>query len=57
MISAARHKRPLLLSMSMSDYYIGLYRQPRLFCETSVEVTNYLIAFCENLWKAGATEI
>ena len=29
----------------VSDYYIGLYRQPRLFYETSAEVTNYGIDF------------
>ena len=41
----------------VSDYYIGLYRQPRQFCETSAEVTNYVIAFCETMWKSDATEI
>ena len=39
------------------DYYIGLYKQPRLFWESSAEVTNYVIAFCETMWKTGATEI
>ena len=39
------------------DYYIGLYRQYRQFCETSAEVTNYVIAFRETMWKPGATEI
>ena len=41
----------------VSDYYIQLYRQPRLFCETSAEVTNYVIAFCETMWKTVFTEI
>ena len=40
-----------------SDYYIGLYKQPRQFCETSAEVTNYVIAFCRTMWKVRATEI
>ena len=38
-------------------YYIGLYRQPRQVCETSAEVANYVIDFCETMWKTGATEI
>ena len=41
----------------VSDYYIGLYRQPRQFCETSAEVTNYVINLCETMRKPGATEI
>ena len=41
----------------VSDYYIGLYRQLRLFCETSAEVTNYVIALGETMWKTRATEI
>ena len=43
----------------VSDYYIELYRQLRLFCETSAEfeVTNYVIAICETRWKPWATEI
>ena len=41
----------------VSDYYIGLHRQLRQFCETSAEVTNYEIAFCETTWKSEATEI
>ena len=36
---------------------IGLYGQSRQFCETSVEVTNYVIDFCETMWKPGVTEI
>ena len=40
-----------------SDYHIWLYRQPRQFCETSVEVANYVITFCETMWKAGFAEI
>ena len=39
------------------DYYIGLYRQLRQFCETSSEVANYVFVFCETMWKPGATEI
>ena len=35
----------------LPDYYIGLYRQPRQFCETSAVVTNYVITFCETMWK------
>ena len=31
----------------MLNYYIGVDRQPRQFCETSAEVTNYVIAFYE----------
>ena len=57
MISAACHKKPLLLHAVLSDYYIGLFRQPRQFCKTSAEVTNYRIAFCETMLKPGATEI
>ena len=57
MISAACHIKPLLYQSMVSDYYIGLYKQPRLFCETSAEVTNYVIAFCEIMWKPEATEI
>ena len=34
-----------------------LYRQPRLFYKTSAEVTNYVSAFCETVWKRGTTEI
>ena len=56
-ISTACHKKPLLLSVSDVDYYIGLYKQPRWFCETSAEVTNYAIAFCEIMGKPVATEI
>ena len=41
----------------VTDYYIGLYRQPRLSCETSAEVIIYVIAFCETMWKTWATEI
>ena len=41
----------------VSDYYRGLYRQPRQFCETSTEVPNYLIVFCETMWKPGAADI
>ena len=26
-------------------------------CETSAEVANYVIDFCETMWKPGATEI
>ena len=57
MISAACHKRPLLPSMS-GVRLLGLYRQPKQFCETSAEVTNYvgLITFCETMWKPGVTE-
>ena len=38
---------------------IGVYRdkQPEQFCETSAEVTNYVIAFCETMRKPVATEI
>ena len=43
MISAACHKKPFLLYLVVSDYHIGLYRQPRQFCETSAEVKNYII--------------
>ena len=43
--------------LAVSDYYIVLYRQPRQFCETFAEVTNYVIAFCETMWKSGAKEI
>ena len=35
------------------DYYIGLYRQLRRFCETAAEVTNYVIDKYKesgNLW-------
>ena len=57
-ISAACHKNPLLLPVSgVGLYYIGLGRQPRQFCETSAEVTKYVIAFCEAMRKPGATEI
>ena len=65
MVSAACHKKPLLPSVSgvrllykqPRQFYIGLYKQPRQFCETSAEVTNYVIAFCETMRKPGATEI
>ena len=50
-ISAACHKKPLLLSVSGVRLLYGR------FCETSAEVTNYLIAFCETMRKPGATEI
>ena len=53
----ACHKKPLLPSVSGVDYYLGLYRQPRQFCEISAEVTSYVTAFCETMWKSGATEI
>ena len=53
MISAARHKKPLLPPVSG----VGLlYRQPRLFCKTSAVVTNYVITFCEYMWKTRVTE-
>ena len=41
----------------VADYYIGLNKQPRQFCETSAGVTNCVIAFCETMQKRGATEI
>ena len=41
----------------MLDYYIGLYKQPRQFCETSADVTNYVNGLCETMCKSGATEI
>ena len=43
--------------LMLSDYYLGLYRQPRQFCEISAEVTSYVIPFCKTMWKSGATEI
>ena len=42
MISAVSHNNQLLPSVSGVRL---LYRQPRLFCETSAEVTHYVIAF------------
>ena len=50
MVSAACHKKPLLLSVSN-------VRLPRQFCETSAEVTNYVVASCETMGKPAATEI
>ena len=58
MISEACHKNPLPPSVSgVGLLYKVLYRHPRQFCETSAEVTNYVIAFCETMWKPGATDI
>ena len=56
-ISAACHKKPLQPSVSGVGLLYRQYRQPRLFCETSAEVTNYVVTFCETMWKPGATEI
>ena len=33
--------------------YVWTYRQPKCFCETSAEVTNYIHVFCETVWKAS----
>ena len=33
----------------VSDYYIGLYRQPKQFFECYAEITNYVFAFCETM--------
>ena len=41
----------------VSDYYIGLYRQPRQFCEASAEVTNYVIAFGETCGNLGPPKL
>ena len=46
-----------LLQGDVGELFLGLYRQPRQFCETFAEVTNYVIAFCETMWKSGAIEI
>ena len=59
MISAAsRKKKTLLLSVSGVTITIyGYIDKLGEFCETFVEVANYVIAFCETMWKHGATEI
>ena len=38
-------------------YIIRLYRQPRLFCETSAEITNYVIVFCETTRNLGPQKL
>ena len=40
----------------VSDYYRAIWNRVRLFCETFAEFTNYVIAFCETMWKTGVTE-
>ena len=58
MISAACHKKPLLLSVSgVGLLYRAMKRQPRQFCETFAEVTKYVITFRETMWKPGDIEI
>ena len=47
----------ITISLSGVRLLYGAFKQPRQFCETSTEVTNYVNAFCETMWKTGATEI
>ena len=57
MISVACHIQPITISLSGVRLLYGAFKRPGPFCETSTEVTNYVNAFCETMWKTGATEI
>ena len=57
MISAACHKKPLLLCVSGVKLLYRGKQKNRQFCETSAEVTNYVTAFCAIMQKPGTTEM
>ena len=58
MVSAACHKKSLAPSViGVRFLYRAIQTAQTVLYETSAEVTNYVIAFCETMCKPGATEI
>ena len=51
---ATSHKRPFVPSVWVSDNYVMYRQRASQFCETSTEVTNWVIdPFVKSLWFEG----